>query len=61
VFKTKSVKQQQIILLEISLGRRDKFSNAIGSTQKAGRLVQNIIKLSKLVLVSGKWQDILNK
>jgi len=41
VFQANSVKQQRSILLEISLERRDKSSNAVGTTQKAGRLFQN--------------------
>jgi len=61
VFKANSVKQQQAMLLEISLERRDRFSNAVGSTQKAGGLFQNVIKLSKSLFVSVKLQDILNK
>ena len=42
------------MLLEISQDRRDKFSNAVGSTQKAGRLFEtllNYLRLCSSVLV----------
>ena len=41
MFESNIVKQQRSILLGISLERRDKCNNAVGSTQKAGRLFQN--------------------
>lgn len=41
--KTKSEQQQPVMLLEMSLERRDIFNNAVGSTQKAGKLVKTLL------------------
>jgi len=42
-FKVKNVKEQRIIFFEMCLERRDKFSDNIRSTQKAGKLFKTLL------------------